>query len=110
IAGEHEGFVSDRFDEKMQRLFSAFTTDEDPSSLYVSPDIRADALSRLELDVLFTGIVLDVGFPATVESFEAGLQPRNPGLHETDAKVGKLIENTIEDDPSEGHHLAEGMS
>src|SRR4249920_4267728 len=94
----------------MQRLFSAFTTDEYPSCFYVSSNIRAYALSRLELDILFAGIVLDVGFPPTVESLETGLQPRNPGFHETDAQVGKLIENTVEDDTRESHHLAEGMA
>ena len=73
IAGEHEGLVSDRRDEEMQRLFSALATDEYPSGFYVAPDIRAYALSRSELDILFAGIVLDMGFPPAVESFEASL-------------------------------------
>ena len=69
VAGEHEGLVAHRFDQLMQPLFSALAADEDAPRLDMAANIVADLFARLELEILAARIVLDMGLPATVESF-----------------------------------------
>ena len=76
----------------------------------VPADIVADFLARLELNIFGARIVLNMSFPTAIEAFEASLQPRHAGFHKTDAQVGILIEDAVEDNAGERHHLADGMA
>lgn len=75
IAREHEGLVTDGFDQMVQRFFSPFATDEYPSRLDVPPDVRAYLFPWSELNILIVRIVLYMGFPSAIKSFETRLQP-----------------------------------
>src|SRR6266545_3063633 len=94
----------------VQRLFSPFTTDEDSSRLDVLADVCADGLAGFKLNVFFARIVLNMGFPTAVKTFETSLQPRNASLHETDAHIRALFEDTVKDNARERDHLAERVT
>lgn len=69
IARKHERLVAHGFDQMMQRFLGPFAADKNSSCFDVAADIVADLLARLELDILRARIVLNVRFPAAVESF-----------------------------------------
>ena len=110
VAGEHEGLVAERLDGVVQRWFGALAADEDAPRLRVAADVFAHRLARLELDELAAGVILDVGFPAAVEALEAGVDPGHAPFHEADTHVGVTVEQPVEHEAGEAHHLAEGVA
>src|SRR6266508_3437326 len=94
----------------VQRLFGPFATDEDSSRLDVLADVCADGLASFKLNVFFARIVLNMGFPAAVKTFETSLQPRNTSLHETNAHIRVLFQDTVKDNACERNHLAERVA
>ena len=51
-----------------------------------------------------------MGFPGTVEAFQANQEPSHAAFHETKLDVRKLIEDAVENHTAERNHLAEGMA
>src|SRR5688572_3926711 len=94
----------------MQRLLRAFAADKDSPRFDMAPDIVADLFTGFEIDVLIAGIVLNMSFPAAIETFETSLQPGHARFHETDAEIGILVEQAIKNYSCERHHLAERMA
>src|SRR6266850_8571089 len=94
----------------VQRLLCSLAADKDPPRFDMAADIVADFLSRLELEVFTARVVLNMGFPASVESFKTGLQPRDAGFHKADAEIRIFVEYAVEDNAGERDHLAERMA
>ena len=74
------------------------------------PDVRAYLFPWSELNILIVRIVLYMGFPSAIKSFETCLQPRNPRFHEANAQIGEFFEEAIKNNTRESNHLAERMA
>jgi len=68
----------------MQRLLRAFAADKNSPGFDMAADIVADFFTRFEIDVFLAWIVLNVGFPAAVETFQTSLQSGHARFHEAD--------------------------
>ena len=110
VAGEDPGFVADSSDRMRDVGFFAFAADKDASGIDVARDIFAHFLLGPEIQEAFARIMLNMGFPGTVETFQANEKPSYAAFHKTELDVGKLVEDAVEDHAAEGDHLAEGMS
>ena len=110
VRGVDPGLVPHGPDGVGQVGLVTLAADEDAAVLDVPLAVLADALAVPELQELAPGVVLDVGLVGTVETLQAHQQPGHAPFQETDAHVGVLVEDAVEDDAAEGDHLPEGMA
>src|SRR4026207_269135 len=94
----------------MQRLLGAFAADKDSPRFDMAADIVADFFTGFEINVFIARIVLNMGFPAAVETLQTSLQPGHARFHEADARIGIFVEDTVKNNSREGDHLSEGMA
>ena len=80
VAGEHKRLVADSFNQMVQRLLGSLAANEDPSRFDVPANVGTNGLALIELDVLFTRIVLDMSLPPAVESFQDRSGAKKPRL------------------------------
>ena len=90
--------------------FFALAADEDAPGVHMACDVFAHFFLGPKLEEAFARVMLNMGFPGAVETFQAKEKPSNAAFHETKLNVGELVEDTVEHQAAKGNHLAEGMA